>query len=69
MDWLKNTGRDVGMDSLACVKSWRTTGLGFVLLAIGFLRAIGYPIDHIETSPEILIVAGLGLVFARDAAR
>ena len=57
----------VKIDAWACLKSFRTTSIGLAMIAVGVLRMLGYEVDSITTSPELLISFGLGLVFAQDA--
>ena len=55
-------------DGLRCLASWRTSAAGLALLTIAGLEMAGVQIDHLASSPEILIIGGLGFLFARDAA-
>jgi len=64
---LAGVWREVKIDIWACAKSWRTTSVGLLLIVVGLFRFFGMDVDHITTPPETLIIAGLGLVFAKDA--
>jgi hypothetical protein len=52
-----------------CLRSWRTTSVGLVIVTISLLRFAGIEVDHVITPPEILFLTGWGLIFAKDAAR
>lgn len=52
---------------LLCLVSWRTTGLGLVLVSMAIGKSLGI-LDGASDGMSLLIT-GLGLVFAKDAAK
>lgn len=50
---------------IACLRQYKTTSVGIILILIGVAEMTGYM--KLYGDPIAPIIAGIGLVFARDA--
>ena len=53
----------------AYLANWKTTAAGVVLIVGALAEIAGVHIPGLAGTPDSLLVAGLGLIFAKDATK